>query len=115
MSFLIIFSSNLLAQNINGTYKFKPKSNSTSKPFEIEITNDSIYVLKSENKAEDNGKVRKKGNFYYLVSCCLLKPDTLNVYNGLPVKITNRKIKVYGYKPKKTNLTKAFELTKAGT
>ncbi|HLN96566.1 MAG TPA: hypothetical protein VK183_13105, partial [Flavobacterium sp.] len=63
----------------------------------------------------DSGTVRRKGNFYYLVSCRLVKPDPNRKYEGLPVKITKRKMKVYGLKPKAKKLTKAFELVKAGT
>lgn len=119
MKFIILiifvtFIESSLAQNINGTYNFKPKSNSKSKPFIIEIINDSIYALKSDDKIDDNGKVKKKGNFYYLMSCCLVKDDALNSYNGFPVKITGRKMKVYGINPKNMKLRKVFELTKAG-
>lgn len=102
----------MYAQNINGTYTYKPKSNSKSKPFVIEITNDSIYLIKSENNEEDNGKIRKKVEFYYLESCCMYKTDSLNKLHAQPIKITKKKIKVYGFKTKKAKLIKAFELIK---
>jgi hypothetical protein len=111
--FLILYSLKIYSQNINGNYIYLPSKNSKTKKFQIEISYDSIYKLTSDGKLEDHGTIRRKEKYYYLISCCLLKHDPKNKYNGLPVKFTNRKMKVYGLKPKYKKLTKAFELIKA--
>jgi hypothetical protein len=106
--FLLLFNHSF-SQKINGKYKYEPKTNQKGVEFEIEILNDSTYNIKSYGKAEQSGKVKRKGKFYYLVQY----DSVAKRYAENPVKITRTKMIFYGYEPKNLKkLVKGFELKK---
>lgn len=115
--FLFLFSfNNSFSQKIEGTYKYEALSKKGE--FEIEIQNDSVYLIKSDtsNKLE-RGKVRKRNGRFYI----LIQYDTVAKRNfEYIVKITRTKMIFYGNKQIKVgkitkNPTKAFNLKKTSS
>ena len=118
--FLLLFNHSF-SQKINGIYIYEPEKNSKSLGFEIEILNDSMYVIRSSsktydcgysnsNKSQRSGKIKRKEKFYFLVQYDSISKSNIEY----PVKITRKKIIHYWYNPRNNKkFVKAFELKKA--
>ncbi|MCP9752328.1 hypothetical protein EGI32_15300 [Ferruginibacter sp. HRS2-29] len=91
----MIFSfSNSFSQKIEGTYRYEPVSKKGA--FEIEIKNDSTYILKSNTDPKIyQGKVTRKSRKFY----ALIQYDSVaKSYVENIVKITRTRMFYYGYK-----------------